>query len=217
MRTFQRCIPYTSNYPTNSHVNYFLNKFGLEFTKKKVLSTHVRGQRISRTELVSETQHELTQSGVGNQLRAEFVCELTDAVRADSNPRLFQQRPEVIAPENDHRWADAYHLVYHYFKTNGLAFTLRSAEAECPTGASLGAPMPDAEADLLFFNLLHPPEPPATQASSQEVLVSSSSPTGSRSRGQRSPDSPRRRGRKRSRKTSEKSVTTDSDLPLADD
>jgi hypothetical protein len=171
------------------------------------LEAHIRGQRISRRELVSESQDAMKACGADRRLRAEFLSKLAGVVRGDANPLLFQLRPEIRAAPNERLWSEAYQIVCQFLKDGELELTLDAAKSECPQADSLGPPLTEAQARIGFNKALHPPEPLSSSGAST-VSASSRSPS--------KDESPRRRQRKRPRKVHEKVESTDSELMLDD-
>jgi hypothetical protein len=98
---------------------------------KKVLPSQVRGQRISREELIAEARAMLDNAGVNNSLRAEFIAELAPLVVGNRAPILCQQQPKV-RPFQDRFWEAAHRLVADYLLENRLAHTIRTASVEFP-------------------------------------------------------------------------------------
>jgi hypothetical protein len=96
---------------------------------KKVLPSQVRGQRISREELIAEARAELDSSGVNNSLRAEFIAELAPYVSHNPTPILCQQQPKV-RPFPDRFWEAAHQLVADYLFENRLELTVKTASVE---------------------------------------------------------------------------------------
>jgi hypothetical protein len=100
-------------------------------SSKKVLASQVRGQRISREELIAEAGVEHDKAWVNNCLRAEFIAELAPVVSHNPAPILCQQQPKV-RPFPDKFWETAHHLVADYLFENRLVLTLKTASTEFP-------------------------------------------------------------------------------------
>jgi hypothetical protein len=184
-----------------------------------VLQAHVRGQQISHRELVSESQATLRTCGVGNQLRAEFVSELSQIVRQDNNTLLDHLRPPISStfnrpPADDHFWSDAYQIAYQYLLDNNLKLTTQAALSECPQSATLGPSIESDQARAMFAALVQPPAQPSDELS----LSGSIGGPGRGSPRSSASCSPRKRHPKRRarRHVAEKVETTDSEI-IADE
>jgi hypothetical protein len=96
---------------------------------KKSLPSQVRGQRISREELIREARDELDTSGVNHFLRAEYLWELASVVVGNDAPILCQKQPKV-RDIPDKYWNTAHRLVAEYLVENGLTLTQKTATVE---------------------------------------------------------------------------------------
>jgi hypothetical protein len=92
---------------------------------------------------VKEARAVLADLGVNNLLRAEFISELAQAVVADKQPILCQQRPKV-RPVQDKFWRYAFVLVRDYLSENALTLTQQTADVEFPEFSSQSAPLTSA-------------------------------------------------------------------------
>jgi hypothetical protein len=96
---------------------------------QKSLPSQVRGQRISRDELIKEARDELDTSGVNRFLRAEYLSELATVVVGNNAPILCQKQPKVRQIP-DRYWEAAHRLVAAYLIENGLTLTQKTATVE---------------------------------------------------------------------------------------
>jgi hypothetical protein len=110
------------------------------------MSARLRGQRISRAELIKEGRDVLEAAGVRNHSRAVLLSRATSEVIASDNPLFAQLRPRVGRRDGE-PWARAYALVLQYLTERGFGVTLDTAAVE--NGAALagrgGAPSPSDE------------------------------------------------------------------------
>jgi hypothetical protein len=98
----------------------------------KSLPSQVRGQRISREELIREAREELDTSGVNHFLRAEYLSELATVVVGNDAPILCQKQPKVRRIP-DKYWDAAHRLVAEFLIENGLTLTHKTATVEFPS------------------------------------------------------------------------------------
>lgn len=97
------------------------------------MNPNLRGQRISRQELISESQEVLQNAGVGNHSRAQFLVEVSREVVGSENPLFCQLQPKIHSHESD-SWIHAFSLVFQYLTEHKLQSTLSAVEAEFNQG-----------------------------------------------------------------------------------
>jgi hypothetical protein len=89
----------------------------------------LRGQRISRQELVDEAQQTLKEAGVPNYERASFANQLSKFVVGNSATIFCQLQPK-ITPQPSSAWVRAYELVSSYVAGANLRLTLDTMNTE---------------------------------------------------------------------------------------
>jgi hypothetical protein len=92
-------------------------------------AARLRGQRISRQELVDEAQQTLKDSGVPNYERASFVNQLAKFVVGNTAPIFCQLQPK-ITPRPSPAWVHACELVSSYVAGANLRLTLDTMNTE---------------------------------------------------------------------------------------
>ena len=97
------------------------------------MQRRVRGQRISRTELIAESRRVLAEAGVGNNSRARFLSEVSGLVVGSTNPSFLQLQPTISQHDSD-AWLRAYELVFRFLRENGLKATIGAVESEFGQG-----------------------------------------------------------------------------------
>ena len=97
------------------------------------MQKRVRGQRISRAELIAESRAVLAEAGVGNNSRARFLSEVSGLVVKSDNPSFIQLQPTISQHDSD-AWLRAYELVFRFLRENGLKETLGAVENEFAQG-----------------------------------------------------------------------------------
>lgn len=97
------------------------------------MNPNLRGQRISRQELIIESQEVLQNAGVGNHSRAQFLVEVSREVVGSDNPLFCQLQPKIHSHESE-SWIRAFSLVFQYLTEHNLQSTLSAVEAEFNQG-----------------------------------------------------------------------------------
>lgn len=97
------------------------------------MNPNLRGQRISRQELILESQEVLQNAGVGNHSRAQFLVEVSREVVGSDNPLFCQLQPKIHSHESE-SWIRAFSLVFQYLTEHSLQSTLSAVEAEFNQG-----------------------------------------------------------------------------------
>lgn len=97
------------------------------------MKPNIRGQRISRLELITESQQVLQDAGVGNHSRAQFLVEVSREVVGSDDPLFCQLQPKIHSHESE-PWIRAYSLVFQYLTEHNLQSTLSAVEAEFNQG-----------------------------------------------------------------------------------
>ena len=97
------------------------------------LNPNLRGQRISREELIAESQEVLLNAGVGNHSRAQFLVEVAQEVVGSQNPLFCQLQPKIHSHESE-SWVRAFGLVFQYLVERDLQSTLSAVEVEFGQG-----------------------------------------------------------------------------------
>lgn len=97
------------------------------------MNRNIRGQKISRQELINESQEVLQNAGVGNHSRAQFLVEVSREVVGSDNPLFCQLQPRIHKHESE-SWIRAFSLVFQYLTEHNLQSTLSAVEAEFNRG-----------------------------------------------------------------------------------
>ncbi|OHT13297.1 hypothetical protein TRFO_16628 [Tritrichomonas foetus] len=97
------------------------------------LNPNLRGQRISREELIAESQEVLLNAGVGNHSRAQFLVEVSQEVVGNDNPLFCQLQSKIHSHESE-SWIRAFTLVFQYLSEHDLQSTLSAVEVEFGQG-----------------------------------------------------------------------------------
>jgi hypothetical protein len=91
--------------------------------------SRLRGQRISRTELIRESRETLQRFGVGNHSRAAFIRKISSEVVGSTEPIFVQLQPKLLPHDTD-AWANAFSVVFEFLKRNKMTLTLETVEVE---------------------------------------------------------------------------------------
>jgi hypothetical protein len=102
------------------------------FTIRMKKASKCRGQRISHTELVAESQQRLKECGVSNHQRAYFIRLVAEAVAGNPNPLFAQQQPKKPKSVQTTAWVQAYAIALQYLKELDLRLTLEAVLIERP-------------------------------------------------------------------------------------
>ena len=93
----------------------------------------LRGQRISRQELIEESREVLEDKGVANNIRAKFITEIAKVVTGSDEPLYAQLQPKIIQHDSE-AWIKAFILVFQYLKDYELPVTVSAMECEFGQG-----------------------------------------------------------------------------------
>jgi hypothetical protein len=93
------------------------------------MSARLRGQRISRDELIRESRDVLKNAGVRHHSRALLLSWASAEVITSDNPAFRQLQPQVLKRDST-PWVRAYAIVSQFLKEHGLAITLATAATE---------------------------------------------------------------------------------------
>jgi hypothetical protein len=96
---------------------------------KRMATAKLRGQRISRPELIAESRVVLAKAGVGNRSRANVLCEVTSEVVHSTNPVLTSLQPRVLTRDTD-AWQRAFGLAFQYLEEHQMSRTLQTCATE---------------------------------------------------------------------------------------
>lgn len=97
------------------------------------MNPNLRGQRISKEDLINESQEVLLKSGVGNHSRAQFLSEVCQEAVGSQNPLFSQLQPKIRSHENQ-SWITAFRLIIQYLVEHELRLTIKSIESEFNQG-----------------------------------------------------------------------------------
>jgi hypothetical protein len=122
------------------------------------MSARLRGQRISRAELIAESREVLNGAGVRNHSRARLLSLASSEVIASGDP-LFSQLQPHVAKRDSAAWLRAFALVTQFLAERGLKVTLGTTEVENrePPGA-IGDSSSSAEVQLTGLLEAAPPK-----------------------------------------------------------
>ena len=101
------------------------------------MERRLRGQRISREELIEESRKTLEEAGVANNARAKFIKEVSKEVVGSRDPLYAQLQPKIIQHDSQ-AWIKAFALMFQYLNDNNLTETVSTIEVEFGQG-----PLPD--------------------------------------------------------------------------
>jgi hypothetical protein len=93
------------------------------------MSARLRGQRISRAELIAESREVLNGAGVRNHSRALLLSLASSDVIASGDPLFAQLQPHVVKRDSE-AWVRAFGLVTQFLAERGLKVTLDTADVE---------------------------------------------------------------------------------------
>jgi hypothetical protein len=93
------------------------------------MQSHLRGQRISRNELIQESRDVLKNSGVRYHSRALLLSLATSEVISSEDPAFQQLHPRILE-RNTTPWVNAYAIVLQYLAEHNLSITLDTAGIE---------------------------------------------------------------------------------------
>jgi hypothetical protein len=93
------------------------------------MSARLRGQRISRDELIVESREVLKNAGVTNHSRALLLSGATAELIKSDNPAFQQLRPRVLK-RNSIPWIRAYAIIAQYLEEHRLPITLETIQTE---------------------------------------------------------------------------------------
>lgn len=97
------------------------------------MDRRLRGQRISRQELIEESRRVLDEAGVANNARAKFVTEIARIVVGSTEPIYTQLQPKIIQHDTQ-AWVKAFALMFQYLNDHNLTETIAAIEAEFGQG-----------------------------------------------------------------------------------
>jgi hypothetical protein len=93
------------------------------------MSARLRGQRISRAELIAESREVLNAAGARNHSRARLLSLASSDVIASGDPLFAQLQPHVVKREST-AWIRAFALVTQFLAERSLRVTLETTEVE---------------------------------------------------------------------------------------
>ena len=98
-----------------------------------MMNRRLRGQRISRQELIEESRKVLDAAGVANNARAKFVTEIARIIVGTPEPIYTQLQPKIIQHDTQ-AWIKAFALMFQYLNDHNLTETIAAIEAEFGQG-----------------------------------------------------------------------------------
>lgn len=111
--------------------------FNMQKSSPKTQKTRqVRGQRISRSDLIKEARGVLKEAGVGNNSRAKYIRMISEEVVGSDKPIFCQLQPN-LKPHESQAWLSAFALVFQYLAENKLVETRHTIETEFGQGEVL--------------------------------------------------------------------------------
>jgi hypothetical protein len=99
------------------------------------MSARLRGQRISRAELIAESREVLNAAGVRNHSRALLLSLASGEVIASGDPQFAQLQPHVVKRDSA-AWVRAFALVTQFLAERQLKVTLDTADVEHREGTA---------------------------------------------------------------------------------
>jgi hypothetical protein len=112
------------------------------------MSARLRGQRISRAELITESREVLNAAGVRNHSRALLLSLASTEVIASGDPQFAQLQPHVVKRDSA-AWVRAFALVTQFLAERQLKVTLDTADIEHrEAAAAVGDSSSSAEVQL---------------------------------------------------------------------
>lgn len=94
----------------------------------------LRGQRISRPELIKESRAVLEDKGVGNNSRAKFITEVSKLVVGSQDIVYAQLQPKIIQHQESDAWVKAYALVFKFLRDYKCGETMGAIQEEFQQG-----------------------------------------------------------------------------------
>jgi hypothetical protein len=124
------------------------------------MSARLRGQRISRPELIQESREVIKKAGVEDHSRALLLSRLGIEVLASSNPAFAQLRPRTLVRDSP-QWKTAYAIVFQYLTEQRLTITISTASTEGVSPPAISA-QSSSTADERLTDLIESAPPKRT-------------------------------------------------------